>query len=871
MRLLNRLTIKGLLLNRKRTIMTVIGIVLATALLSAVTSMAASFRSGMILREKTNSGNYHYAFFNLPEEEAKALTGNREVESSFETAGVGYAVLEGSQNEGKPYLYLMAMDSEALKESSLHVVEGRAPVREGEIVISRHIQTNGGVRYQVGDELTLTVGRRVSEGYDLDQSTPYAEGEETFVPVFAKTYRVVGITERMDNVMEDRMAPGYTVVTCFDERDGSVVHPGTVDVFVRLTPEGLRHADETVSRILGIPTEVYQAWKDGSISSEDYEQYVTGTDLENRFHENENLIRYETLNFGNSSLSFVYSMAAIVIVIILFTAVFCISNSFSISITEKMRQYGMLASVGATPRQIRKNVYYEAFLLAAVGIPLGTGSGLLACWVLTNVASSLLESALGTFLRFEISLPALLLSVGLALLTIFLSARTPARRAAKVSPISAIQGLDDIRIRAKEVRVPGVIGRMFGTGGVIAWKNMRRSRKKYRVAAASIALSVMAFVSMASFIRLAFGATDYYLNHLEYKLVYYATIPDDYEKAVAIADREDVTEGSVVRQTLLEVDLEGLPWADEEAEAYFSEDTDTMSIGICSLGDRTYRDYVKELGLTYDEAKDKAILFNSFSLYDEQTGQSRAHRIFRMSAGDVFSGSIYDLTAEGEESGREDVSLALAAVTDTETLGISGTQAVLIVSDEWMDAHANAVFESATAYYNCEDADALQEVMTDEYGIPVDHITNQEQNYEDQQALFTTVSVFCYGFILVIALIGVTNIFNTVTTGMELRSKEFAMLRSVGMTGGEFTRMIALENIFCGAKALVVGLVVGCALSFVIYRSMVGGADVTYQLPFVPMLIAVAAVVLLLALITWYSLKKIAAQNMIETIRQDNI
>ena len=195
----------------------------------------------------------------------------------------------------------------------------------------------------------------------------------------------------------------------------------------------------------------------------------------------------------------------------------------------------------------------------------------------------------------------------------------------------------------------------------------------------------------------------------------------------------------------------------------------------------------------------------------------------------------------------------------------------MIVSDEWMDAHANAVFESATAYYDCEDADALQEVMTDEYGIPVDHITNQEQTYEDEQALFTTVSVFCYGFILVIALIGVTNIFNTVTTSMELRSKEFAMLRSVGMTRGEFTRMIALENIFCGAKALVVGLVVGCALSFVIYRSMVGGADVTYQLPLVPMLIAVAAVVLLLALITWYSLKKIAAQNMIETIRQDNI
>ena len=195
-----------------------------------------------------------------------------------------------------------------------------------------------------------------------------------------------------------------------------------------------------------------------------------------------------------------------------------------------------------------------------------------------------------------------------------------------------------------------------------------------------------------------------------------------------VADREDVTEGSVVRQSLLEVDLEGLPWADEEAEAYFSEDTDTMSIGICSLGDRAYRDYVTELGLTYDEAKDKAILFNSFSLYDEQTGQSRAHRIFRMSAGDVFSGSIYDLTAEGEDSGREDVSLALAAVTDRETLGISGTQAVLIVSDEWMDAHANAGFESASAIYYVAVAAALQMLMTVESWTAVGPHYNQHRH-----------------------------------------------------------------------------------------------------------------------------------------------
>ena len=122
----------------------------------------------------------------------------------------------------------------------------------------------------------------------------------------------------------------------------------------------------------------------------------------------------------------------------------------------------------------------------------------------------------------------------------------------------------------------------------------------------------------------------------------------------------------------------------------------------------------------------------------------------------------------------------------------------------------------------------------------------------------------------VVSLIGITNIFNTVTTGMELRGKEFAMLQSIGMTKREFDKMIRMESVFYGSKALIIGVVSGTILSYVIYISA-GESQLKYTLPLLAIVMSVIVVIILLLGIMKYSIAQIRKQNIIETIRNENI
>ena len=133
------------------------------------------------------------------------------------------------------------------------------------------------------------------------------------------------------------------------------------------------------------------------------------------------------------------------------------------------------------------------------------------------------------------------------------------------------------------------------------------------------------------------------------------------------------------------------------------------------------------------------------------------------------------------------------------------------------------------------------------------------------------ISIFLYGFIAVITLIGITNIFNTITTTMKLRSKEFAMLKSVGMTKKEFNRMIRLESIFYGMKALIIGIPIGIALSYLIYMAFLNSIEVPYAMPIRAIIISIIFVLVLISIIMKFSINKINKQNIIETIRNDNI
>ena len=228
MNVLNRLTIKNLKLNRKRTIVTIVGIVLATALLVAVTTIATSMRESLIVRQKQKDGDFHFMLYAVPDDEVSGIENNRYVDSFYTMKQLGYAYLDGSVNNSKPYLNVLALDDKAFESSSIKLTEGRLPVNDSELVISAHIKTNGGVKYNIGDKLTLDLGEREYAGSKLYQNSYYIDGEE-LVTDTTKTYTIVGICERPGYGEEARSAPGYSVFTSVNSAASQLANTGVPD------------------------------------------------------------------------------------------------------------------------------------------------------------------------------------------------------------------------------------------------------------------------------------------------------------------------------------------------------------------------------------------------------------------------------------------------------------------------------------------------------------------------------------------------------------------------------------------------------------------------------------------------------------------
>lgn len=860
MNLLNRLTLKNLRLNKKRTLVTIIGIILSTALITGVATLVSSFRSTIIEYEKQDSGDYHYVFYNVPVDDLKYIKNNRNVEDVYLNEDLGYSLLDGSKNEDKPYLYLKAYSKGSIEKLGIELKEGRLPENDNEVVISSHIKSNGGVEYKIGDELDLKLGERISDGESLDQGMALdEERSESFVLRNEKNYKIVGIIERPNFDIEPYTAPGYTVLTILNENDIK----GSLNVYVRY--KDVKKHLATTAQIIGIDEQVLKRISDpsnGMISESDTEIFENAKYV---FSENDSLIRWENLEFKEATRNVLYTVSAIVIVIIIVTSVFCIRNSFEISITEKTRQYGMLASVGATSKQIRKNVLYEGLILGLIGVPVGILSGLIAIFVLLKVISHILKSFLGFEFIFTTNLSAIAISILLAGITIYLSARKSAKKASKISPIEAIRNTDDIKIKAKKLRTPRIIKSLFGVGGDISYKNLKRNRKKYRTTVISIIVSVSIFIAMSAFIEYAFGTTSVYYKDYDYNLIVNGRT-SEINQLLEIAKNDTVKKYSINRDLVAEVAGRELrnhytsekKNADESLGMINSNDEKDYA-NLVAVGKDEYMRFLSKNGLKYDDVKDKVILNDSAKTYIDSKKAYSMYRIYDYKKGDHISASI-----DGKS-----IDLEIAAIVDSVPMGPYYSNGMFIVSDEFFDKYKSKEDMSVSLYMDSSNPNELEEIVRkSNIGSYVENI---ETIAKEQNAMMLAISIFLYGFIAVISLIGVTNIFNTITTNMELRQKEFANLKSIGMTKKEFNRMIRLESVLYGGKALVIGIPIGVGLSYLLFKAFGISYEMTYELPFKAIGISIVVVAILIWVIMRFSLKKINKQNIIETIRKDNI
>ena len=858
MKILNKLTIRNLKLNKKRTIVTIIGIILATALICAVAGMVSSLQATLIASAKENNGNQHITVEGIKSDDLKYFENNRHVESMYIIENLGYAPLTGSKNPYKPYMYVIAYTEEAFDNTKITLVDGRLPQNASEIIISKSIIDNAEVNIEIGNRISLDIGSRVcSDGSIMTQNNPYFVYEEGYNEIdecnetlnyeYTKEYTVVGIMERFDYNIESYNAPGYTVITYTDN---------------------LSSNSYNVSLLFKDPG-YYKDFINTLANSDDLKDY--------NYTLNADLLRWEGVGLSGSNQTMLYTVAGVVIAIIIITSVFVIRNSFNISITEKTKQYGMLASIGATSKQIKKNVLYEGFILGLIGIPIGILCGILAVFILCNVVNFLMpEFIRDTTFVFSVPILPILLSVALAVITIYLSVISAARKSSKISPIEAIRNNNEIKINPKKLKTPKVIGKIFGIGGEIAYKNLKRSRKKYRTTVISLVVSVAVFISLSSLLNYGFNLTGMYYKDLGFNMevsIYpkatdTETTNDDILSAYNdILSLNNIDKYSLERRTLLEVD--GKKYlSDDGFFNYYGDPKDEfneeslVNIELVSLGDAEYERFIERIGGNKEDYQNGGILIDDGSMYIDEHYEH--FNIYNVDPGDTITGTLENGT---------DYSLNIVARADERPMGLENlysSSGYIIVSDSMMDS---LDYSYNSLFINSSDTTELESDIND-YLENTDYeyyLYNVEEEVNAQKSMILLISIFLYGFIIVISLIGITNIFNTITTNMNLRSREFAMLKSIGMTKREFNRMVHLESIFYGTKSLLIGIPLGLLGSFGIYKAFAVGNDFGFIVPYLAILIAVVIVFLLIGLIMHVSVKKINKQNIIETIRNENI
>ena len=595
-----------------------------------------------------------------------------------------------------------------------------------------------------------------------------------------------------------------------------------------------------------------------------------------------------------------FSLAVIIIVIIAISSIFVIRNSFAISITEKTKLYGMLASIGATSKQIRHNVLFEGFVLGIIGIPAGILLGVGVIALLVVILNALLENMLNG-ISFVYAVPwwVAVISAVMSAVIILFSTLSSAFRASKIAPITAIRGNNDIKInknKRKSYKAPKFIKKLFGVGGEIAYKNLKRSKKKYRTTVISIIITVAMFISISTFIEYGLKIAGDHFKDMPYNITVHANDKLSYEEYENIYKRiiADTDINSSIKACGNDYgNIVGLT-------DYYTEDAKAAELPggdlayVFGVDNKSFKEYVTALGYNYDDVKDKALITNDFKYYNSDNILIKGKEF------DLPMNTVVKLYPNGTPSYTEDdikeiqktdpdfvynpddyksVDLVIYDTINKEVPGsivssIMSTQieGSVLVSEDYFKKLFGEDNDYTTRVIVIDSADPVNTV---EYINNLDienlDVFNINEQKEQMNAIVLIIAIFAYGFIIVISLIGITNVFNTINTNMRLRSKEFAMLKSIGMTKKEFNRMIRLESLFYGLKSLLIGVPLGLLGGYAIFKATGNTIMLDYSFPTMAVLISIVFVFFVVWLIMKISISKVNKQNIIETIRNDNI
>ena len=868
MNLYTSLTLRYLKENKRRTIVTIIGIILSTALICGIGNISVSLMDHKIRETIANDGEFHATFYDIKKDDISTITNSAGISKSALSESLGYAKLD---KDDKYMIQIKEYDENAFKGYQIKLKDGRFPSNDKEIVLSEESLKKSNKK--IGDSISFNIGKRVDEDGNSIEGDLWAYENEKIINATKKDFKIVGTIEKpgVEWNGSDAVVTGITYLDI-----------NNID----------KNQDVNVSISVNKPTEIYEiapkiaknlGLKLKDVSGDNYNN-KQGIHYENLSF-NEHLLRLQGASVYSNINNSIYMIIIIVTVLVVICTIATVYNAFSISISERKKQFGILNSIGATKSQIIKLVFIEAFIVSVIAIPIGIVCGTISIDLVFRFIQRFFENSFIADMNLRVVYnPYIIIgSILIVLITIGISAILPAITAAKISPLEAIKNSSNLKIG--KVKDSKIVRFIFKTEGVLAYKNLRRNKKKFRITLFSLIISVVIFISFSGFMKLFIKANQVQSSQMNYDLYLYKNgfaeddkIINELKKVKGIENfsiNNEYSIGTNVGENNINKGYKEL------IEKYFTKENknDEVVYNFSNSlfffpGDEAISKLKLKTGKFDKETaiKENGIILRNKSYYEEP-GKKGDVSLTNYKVGDIIDAYEIGYDEKNDKEIIETVKLKVLATTEDLLPGqlSSSYMGLDFITYDEVGQKLGFNINKGRMYISTNKEEktrkAIKEIA-EKYGYTVnDEIEYARKNEQSMMAM----KVFVYGFVSVISLVSITNIVNTISTNINLRKREFAIIKSIGVTPSGFNKMIYLESLLYGALSLIYGIPIGMGITILMNKTLGDVINLGMVIPWNAIIISFVGIFIITFIASYIPMKKINKENIIDSIRQESI
>lgn len=831
MNIINKLTLKYLKMNKKRSYITVIGIILVSTLLFSIGIATSTVKKISIDEVKKSEGINDVLFKNIPYTNIDKLKENNNIAKIIYFQNTDMMLFDSKKNsDGIIINFINTNDN---FKSYVNLIEGYFPNNQDEIIISSILVQNE--LYKIGDELN--------------------------------NKKIVGIYDDNTLFVNNYINDGSTYYVYTNDKDKNL---NTNFFIIYKSLKNIYNKIYTTADELGLNY---------------YDNYNTKEYQSTNINNSWLMINGQYPNNITDSLKLT---STIILTILSAFSLIIIYNSFSISLTERKKYIGTLRSLGASKKQIFKSVVLETFITSLIGIPIGFILSLGFTEIIILIVNRILINVSNVTFALTLYPSYMILSLLFLLITIFVSALFPAIKASNISPMAAIRLSYDFDIDYSKENNK-IIRKLLGEEGELAYKNIKRNGGKYNVVIFSLAISIVLFIIFSTYIKIAYVYSSYLMDN-GYDITISVYDSDRQNQIVdEIANISSIDKIVISKSMYLYYDATDKKIFTDEAideeNGYFYN-----PITVIGLDEKSYNEYKKRIKLTDNS---KIILYNKENITTDTVyvdnsildNSNNFYNVFKNGDMSLNFSNIDIVEYKLKDRGIKDSFLSLNNFYLTDTsfdCDYCGASIIVDLNKYNEIAEIYSKYALSTDYKKInininskktEKFDKDIKYLTDDVDNNISYYNRSLDNYNQQMKDLAVIFIL-YSALGFITLIVITTIYNVINTNVQLRRREFSRLRSIGLSNKGINKIIIFESMFLSYETLIYAIPFALLIIYYIsytFKLIANYNDFKILFPTEIIVISIIGTFLIVLAIMWHSFKFIKKANIIDTIRDENV